>query len=333
MVETQRRIVVAAVPDGMPKESDFRLETAPVPECPDGGLLVHTRYLSVDPYLRGRLTGNRTYIDPIKVGQPMESGAVGSVLVSDTPEIHPGDLVTGMWEWQEFAAVDAKKVLKIDPLEAPPSTAIGILGMPGMTAYFGLIEICDPKPGETVFVSGAAGAVGSAVGQIAKILGCRVAGSAGAEDKLEYVRSLGFDGTLNYKTDKPYANKLKELCPDGIDCYFDNTGGELSDAVLRHMNVRGRISVCGQISQYNDRGSDIGPRPWWVLIMKQLRAEGFLVSRWHSRWPEARSRMAEWIREGKLTWRETVYEGIESAPTAFIGLFRGENIGKAVVKL
>lgn len=333
MVDMMQTIVLAAVPEGMPKEADFRIETIEVPECLPGGLLVHTKWLSVDPYLRGRMTGIRTYVEGFKVGAPIESGAVGVVLVSDTPLFHPGDTVVGNWAWQEFAAVDPRAVQKLNPAEAPESTALGILGMPGMTAYFGLTELCNPQPGETVVVSGAAGAVGSAAGQIAKILGCRVVGSAGTDEKLEFLRSLGFDGVLNYRTDKPYADKLRELCPAGIDCYFDNTGGDITEAVLMQMNVRGRIAVCGQISQYNDLSQDKGPRPWWVMIVKQLRAEGFIVTRWYDRWPEARTRMAEWLREGKLQYRETVYEGLASAPRAFIGLFTGENTGKAVVKL
>jgi NADPH-dependent curcumin reductase CurA len=333
MVDSMQTVVLAATPDGMPKDTDFRIERVPVPECPPGGLLVRTTWLSVDPYLRGRMTGIRTYIEGFRVGQPIESGAVGQVLVSDTSLFHPGEIVLGNWGWQEYSALDPGRVQKLDPAEASPSTALGILGMPGMTAYFGLTEICNPQPGETVVVSGAAGAVGSAAGQIAKILGCRVVGSAGTEEKLGFLRSLGFDGVLNYRTDKPYAEKLREICPNGIDCYFDNTGGDFTDAVLPQMNVGGRISVCGQISQYNDLSQDRGVRPWWMMIVKQLRAEGFLVSRWYDRWPEARTRMAGWLREGKLQYRETVYEGLASAPRAFIGLFTGDNTGKAIVKL
>ena len=333
MVETMQRIVLASVPEGMPAESDFAFEDVPIPECPDGGLLVHTRWLSVDPYLRGRMTGIRTYIDPIHVGQAMESGSIGEVLVSDHPMFHPGDMVVGTWGWQEFAALSGKGLLKIDPAIAPVTTALGVLGMPGMTAYFGLLEICAPKPGETVVVSGAAGAVGSAVGQIAKILGCHVVGIAGSAEKCEYLRTLKFDGVLNYRTDTPYGEKLAKLCPDGIDCYFDNVGGEMADAVLARMNTNGRVSVCGQISVYNDRSRDIGPRPFAQILMKQLRVEGFIVTRWLNRWQEGQARMAGWLRDGKLTYRETVYGGLKSAPHAFIGLFHGDNLGKALVKL
>lgn len=328
-----RRIVLAAMPKGMPAESDFRLEEVPVPECPDGGLLVHTRWLSVDPYLRGRMTGVRTYIDPFGIGDPVESGAVGEVLVSDNPHFHPGDMVTGTWAWQEFAALSGRGVLKLDPSMAHVTTALGVLGMPGMTAYFGLLELCAPKEGETVVVSGAAGAVGSAAGQIAKIHGCRVIGVAGSDEKCEYLRSIGFDGALNYRTDTPYAERLAALCPAGIDCYFDNVGGEVTDAVFGLMNTRGRVAVCGQMSIYNDRSRDVGRRPFGQILLKQLRVEGFLVWRWLDRFPEGQARMAAWLREGKLTYRETVYEGLGNAPHAFIGLFRGENIGKAIVRL
>jgi NADPH-dependent curcumin reductase CurA len=328
-----RRILLAAIPSGMPAESDFRLETVPAPSCPAGGLLVRTTWISVDPYLRGRMTGHRTYIDPIPVGGVMESGAVGEVIASQHPDFHPGDTITGFWGWQEFVALPAAGIQKVDPAEAPVSTALGILGMPGMTAYFGLTEICAPKRGETVLVTGAAGAVGSAAGQIARILGCRVVGTAGTPEKVAYIRSLGFDAALNYRTDKPYAENLARLCPNGIDCFFDNTGGELSDAALRLMNTFGRVSVCGQISQYNNIAQDVGPRLFWIMIVKQLRVEGFIVTRWAARFPEGRSQMAAWLRQGLLRYDESIYDGLEKAPRAFIGLFTGENTGKALVRL
>jgi NADPH:quinone reductase len=330
---TTKQVVLAAIPQGMPKEPDFRLESVPTPSPNPGHVLVRTTWISVDPYMRGRITGRRSYVDPIPVGQPMVGGCVGEVVSSNEPSLQPGDIVSGMWEWREYATAPASQMLKIDPSEAPVSTALGILGMPGMTAYFGLIEICQPKAGETLVVSGAAGAVGSAVGQIGKILGLRVVGSAGSKEKCGRLRELGFDEAINYKTDKPYAEALKRTCPKGIDCYFDNVGGEFTDEVLLQMNDLGRVSICGQISQYNDRSGDIGPRPYWLTIVKQLRIEGFLVFRWFNRYSEGRVRMAEWLREGKLKYDETVYEGLESAPRAFIGLFQGDNTGKALVKL
>ena len=304
-----------------------------MPACPENVSEVRTTWISVDPYLRGRMTGNRTYIDPIPVGNVMESGAVGEVIESRHSRFVAGDVVTGFWGWQDYAAVAGSKVQKVDVTEETASASLGILGMPGMTAYFGFLELCQPKAGETVVVSAAAGAVGSAVGQIAKIVGCRVIGTAGSREKTDYIQSLGFDGTLNYRTDRPYDEALQRLCPDGIDCYFDNVGGELTDAVFQHLNVRARVAVCGQISQYNDRSSDIGPRPYWTMVVKQVRAEGFLVSRWATRFPEGHKQMAAWLREGRLHFRETVYEGLESTPSAFAGLFTGENIGKALVRL
>jgi NADPH-dependent curcumin reductase CurA len=317
----------------MPQESDFRVEDSPMPECPEHGMVVKTLWISVDPYLRGRMTGIRTYIDPIPIGGVMESLAVGQVVQSRAAGFIEGDVVTGLWGWQDYAAVMGTRVQFVDERIAPASAYIGILGMPGMTAYFGLLDICEPKSGETLVVSGAAGAVGSAVGQIGKIRGCRVIGTAGSKEKCEYILSLGFDGALNYRIDQPYDEALRRLCPDGIDCYFDNVGGEVTDAVFELLNVGARVSVCGQISQYNDRSKDVGPRPFWTMIAKQVRAQGFLVSRWTGRYPEAQQQMAAWLHEGKLKFHETVYEGLESAPRAFIGLFRGENVGKAVVRV
>jgi NADPH-dependent curcumin reductase CurA len=333
MNNQSRRVKLVAVPEGLPKESDFLVEDVAVPECPLDGLLVKTRYLSVDPYLRGRIAGKKTYVDPIPVGNVMESGCVGEVVASRNGEFKVGEMVAGMWGWQDYVGVDVRRVQRIDAAEAPVSTALGILGMPGMTAYFGFTELCLPKAGETVVVSGAAGAVGSAVGQIAKILGCHVVGVAGTEEKVAFVKSLGFDGAVNYRTDKPYGAALAALCPKGIDCYFDNVGGEMTDAVLGLMNTRGRVAVCGQIASYNDRSADLGQRPYTDILVKQLRVEGFIVSRWGDRFPEGRKQMAAWLKAGLLRYEETLYKGLESAPRAFIGLFAGENTGKALVEL
>ena len=333
MPDRSRRILLAAVPVGLPQDSDFQMDEIAVPACPANGLLVRTMWVSVDPYLRGRITGKRSYVDPICAGAVMESTSVGEVVASLHADFKPGEVVTGLWGWQDYVAADASRARRVDSTEFPVSTAIGILGMPGMTAYFGLTELCAPKAGETVVVSAAAGAVGSAAGQIAKILGCRVVGTAGTAEKVEYLKSLGFDEALNYHTDRPYASTLARMCPNGIDCYFENVGGELTDAVFPLMNPWGRVAVCGQISQYNDRSRDIGPRPLTEILVKQLRVEGFIVSRWASRFPEGRRQMAIWLKEGRLRYRETIYEGLENAPRAFIGLFQGENLGKALVRL
>lgn len=329
---TTRRIILAAVPDGLPKETDFRLEAIDAPSCPEGGLLVRTQYISVDPYLRGRITGRKTYVDPILVGAPMESGAVGEVVESRAPGYQAGDTVTGMWSWQELVPLGIRGARKVDPSAGPVTAEIGILGTTGLTAYFGLLEICHPKAGETLVVSGAAGAVGMVVGQIGKILGCRVVGIAGTDTKLEYVRSLGFDAALSYRA-PDFGAQLASACPKGVDCYFDNVGGSITDTVLPLLNVFGRVSVCGQISMYNSTQVEIGPRPFPLMVVKQIRAEGFIVLRWANRFAEGRKQLAEWMKEGKLQNRETVFEGFENTPKAFLGLFSGENTGKAIVKL
>ena len=238
------------------------------------------------------------------------------------------------WGWQEYAAVNGQALRKLDAKLAPVSTALGVLGMPGMTAYFGFLEICKPQAGETVLVSGAAGAVGSLVGQIAKIQGCRTVGIAGTDDKIAWlVDELGFDAAFNYKTASDYAAKFKELCPKGIDCYFDNVGGSVTDAVFGQMNVFGRVSVCGQISQYNLEKPEPGPRLLGYVLVKQLKVEGFIVSRFASRWVEGITQMAKWLGEGKIKYREEVVEGFENTVRAFIGMLKGDNTGKMLVRV
>jgi NADPH-dependent curcumin reductase CurA len=333
MSALNRQFKLAAVPVGMPKESDFSVVETPMPVPGDGQVLIKTAYLSVDPYMRGRITGVKSYADPVLVGDVMVGAAVGRVVESKSPDLSVGDYVSGYWGWQEHAAVDARTLRKLDPKAAPVSASLGVLGMPGMTAYFGFLDICNPKPGETVVVSGAAGAVGSLVGQIAKIKGCRVIGIAGTDDKVEWLtKELGFDGAFNYKTTDNYVAKLKELCPHGIDCYFDNVGGAITDAVFSLMNVFGRVSVCGLISQYNLEKPEPGPRLLGFILVKQLKVEGFIISRFQSRWAEGIAQMAMWLREGKLKYREEIVEGCENAARAFIGLLQGDNTGKMLVK-
>lgn len=318
----------------MPKESDFRLIEAPLPALTGGQLLLRTLFLSVDPYMRGRMTGIRTYADPVQIGQVMVGGTVGEVIESANSQFRLGDLVAGYWGWQEFATSDGKGLQKLDTTIGPPSAALGVLGMPGMTAYFGFLDICAPKPGETVVVSGAAGAVGSLVGQIAKIKGCRAVGIAGSDDKISWIiRELGFDAAFNYKTTTDYVERLRELCPQGIDCYFDNVGGAITDAVLPLLNVRARIAICGQISQYNTSKPEPGVRPYSYLLTKQARAEGFIVIQFAACFPEGVAQMAEWLKQGKLKYRETVMEGFATMPRALIGVLRGDNTGKMIVAI
>ena len=335
MPTVNRQILLAARPVGFPKDSDFRLVEAPLPTPADGQFLVRSIYVSVDPYMRGRMNDVKSYAPPVAIGGLMGGGAVGKVVESRNPTFREGDIVEGMFGWQEYAVSDGQGVRKINPELAPISTALGILGMPGLTAYFGLLEIGKPQAGETVVVSGAAGAVGSVVGQIAKIKGCRAVGIAGADDKVKYLTDeLGLDAAFNYKAVGDYYEKLKELCPDGIDVYFDNVGGTITDAVFRLINPRARVSICGQISQYNLEKPEMGPRlVLQLLLVKQARAEGFLVFQFLDKYPEGLAQMAQWLKEGKLKYTEDVEHGIENTPRAFMSMLKGRNTGKQLVKV
>ena len=318
----------------MAKESDFKLVETPVPQPGPGEMLVRMLYVSVDPYMRSRMNDVKSYAPPVQIGEVMGGGAVGKVVDSKNPQFAAGDLVEGLFGWQEYAISNGKGVRKLDPALAPVSTALGILGMPGLTAYFGLLEIGKPRAGETVVVSGAAGAVGSIAGQIAKIKGCRVVGIAGSDEKIAWLRDeLGFDAAFNYKTTKDYPAKLHELCPHGVDLYFDNVGGAITDAVFRLINVGARIVVCGQIAQYCAEKPETGPRLLAHLVVKQARAEGFLVFQFASRYAEGFKQMAAWLKQGKLKYREQFVDGIENAPRAFIGMLQGENTGKQLVRV
>ena len=315
MSDINRKFTLAARPVGYPKPSDFDLVTEPIPVPKDGEVLVHTNYLSVDPYMRGRMNDRASYAPNVQIGEVMVGTVVGEVVASKNPDFQVGDIATGGLGWQEYGVSDGNNLRKVDPTLAPISTALGILGMPGLTAYFGLLEICNPQAGETVFVSAAAGAVGSLVGQIAKIKGCRAVGSAGSDEKVDYVvDELGFDAAFNYKTTEDYGTQLAELCPDGIDAYFDNVGGAITDAVFPLINVKARISICGQISQYNLENPEQGPRFLWHLIVKRAKIQGFLVFEFADKHDDGLRQMAEWIQAGKLKYREEITEGFENAP-------------------
>jgi len=330
--DVNRQWLLVNRPSGWPKESDFKLvETAP-PEPGNGEILVRILWVSVDPYMRGRMRDVKSYAPPVPLNGVMEGGAVARVMASSHPKFAVGDIVEGRFGWQDFAVSDGKGVRKVDSTLAPISTALGVLGMPGLTAYFGLLDICRPKAGETVLVSGAAGAVGSLVGQIAKIKGARAVGIAGSEDKVRWLTDeLGFDAAFNYKTVPNYGAKIAELCPNGVDCYFDNVGGEITDSVFPHLNPRGRVSVCGQIAQYNAEKPESGPRLLWHFVRLQLKVEGFLVFQFAERYNEGLNQLSKWLAEEKLKYRETVIEGLEHTPAAFLGMMRGENIGKQLV--
>ncbi len=315
-------------------ETDFRVVESPAPTAGLGQFLVRTLYLSLDPYMRGWMRENPGYSAPMPLGAVMPGGVVGVVEDSQHPGFQPGDIVEGMLGWQRYGVTDGAGFRKVDPSLAPISTALGLLGMPGLTAYFGMMVIAQTKPGERVFVSGAAGAVGSVAGQIGKILGCHVAGSAGSDDKVRHLlEDLGFDGAFNYRGGKDYASSLYEVCPQGIDVYFDNVGGAMTDAVVAQMNLRGRIAVCGQISQYNLKDPDLGPRWLFQTIIKRLRIEGFLIFDFAPQIPEALEQMAAWYKEGRFQYRETVAVGLENAPAAFIGMLTGHNLGKQLVRV
>lgn len=334
MPTLNRQITLAARPAGMPKESDFRLEESPMPSPAGGEVLVKALYLSVDPYMRGRLNGVSTYVRGVDLGEVIGGGVVGRVLESSDPRWAEGDIVEGMLGWREYAVAPARSLRRIDPTGAPISSALYVLGMPGLTAYFGLLEICRPQPGETVVVSGAAGAVGSLAGQIARIKRCRVIGVVGSNEKVRFLtEKLGFDGAFNYRETPDYGAKLKELAPNGVDVYFDNVGGAITDAVMCRLAVRARVAVCGQISQYNAAEPETGPRWLGQLVIRQARVEGFLVSQFADRYDAGLKQLSTWLKEGKLQYREDVVDGLENAPRAFIRMLEGKNIGKQLVKV
>ena len=320
----------------MPAPENFRFESVPAPEPGEGQITVRVLYLSVDPYMRGRIKDAASYAPPIEIGGMMTGGGVGRVIASRHPRFAVGDIVAGDTGWQTHCLTDGAGFRKVDPTLAPISTSLGVLGMPGLTAYFGLLDLGKPKAGETVLMSGAAGAVGSLVGQIAKIQGCRAVGVAGADDKIRWLTGeLGFDAAFNYKTVEPkeYRSTIAALCPQGVDVYFDNVGGPITDAVFPLINLRARVVICGQIHHYNDEKAAQGPRHLFHLIVKRARVEGFLVFDYADRYKEGLTQMAQWLREGKLQYREQIYEGIENTPRAFIGMLSGENTGKMLVKV
>lgn len=321
-------------PEGWPVPGDFELREVPVPAPASGELLVANQYLSVDPYMRGRMSAAKSYAAPYELGKPMLGGAVGRVVASEAEGFAPGDHVLHFHGWREYAVLDAKTAVKVDPEVAPLSTYLGVLGMPGLTAYAGLLRVGEFREGDVVFVSGAAGAVGSEVGQIAKLKGAsRVIGSAGSDDKVKLLLDeYGFDAAFNYKNG-PVAEQLAKAAPDGIDLYFDNVGGEILDICLGQLAMRGRVVLCGAISQYNATQRPAGPANVVNLIPRRGRMEGFIILDYMERFAGAQLELAGWLAEGKIVHAEHVVEGLERAPEALNMLFTGDNIGKVVVKL
>lgn len=336
-MKQNQRIILTRRPDGMPDESHLVLETAPVPAPGDGQVLLKTIYLSLDPYMRGRMSDARSYAASVELGNVMEGGTVSQVVASNNPDWKEGDFALSYCGWQTHALSDGAGLRRLDPEQAPISTALGVLGMPGFTAYVGLLEIGQPKAGETVVVAAASGAVGQVVGQIAKIKGCRVVGIAGAGDKCTYVvDELGFDACVNYKDDE-FAAQLEAACPDGIDVYFENVGGKVLNAVIELMNDFSRMPVCGLIAHYNDSelpaGPDQLPRLMRAVLTRRVMIRGFLQFDFNSRFPDFLRDMGNWIRSGEVKYREDIVEGLDSAVVAFQGLLSGRNRGKLLIEV
>jgi NADPH-dependent curcumin reductase len=331
-MSVNRQIVLKSRPLGAPTPSDFSPVDAPMPRPAAGEVLCRTIYLSLDPYMRGRISAGRSYAKPVEPGQVIVGGTVSQVVESRHDGVAAGDFVLGNNGWQEYAVANGGMLRKLDPAVAPISTALGVLGMPGLTAYVGLLDIGRPRPGETVVVAAASGAVGSVVGQLARIKGCRVVGVAGAPEKCRWVvEALGFDDCVSHGADD-LAGALAKACPAGIDVYFENVGGKVLEAVLPLLNVKARIPLCGLISQYNATESPRGPdlRP---LLVNRAVLQGFIISDHLDRLPEFLRECTGWLREGRLKYREDIVEGLARAPEAFIGLLRGRNFGKQLVRV
>ena len=338
MTETNRQILLASRPAGWVEEANFKLVETPVPQIADGQVLVRNHFLSLDPYMRGRMNDAKSYAAPVNLGDVMVGGTAGEVVESKNPKFKVGDKVVGMGGWQQYGVVDGNApglLRKVDTTHVPLSAYLGAVGMPGVTAWYGLVKLCSPKAGETIVVSAASGAVGSAVGQLAKVRGCRAVGIAGGADKCRYVvEELGFDACVDYKQHKDLKSleaALAEAAPNGIDGNFENVGGMVLDAVLRRMNAFGRMALCGMISGYD--GAPIPLSDPSLILKSRLRLEGFIVSEHMELWPEALKELGMLVATGKLKYRETIAPRIEDAPEAFLGLLKGRNFGKQLVKL
>lgn len=321
-------------PVGKPTLDDFKFVEEETPVAAEGQVLLKTLYVSVDPYLRGRMTPAKSYIPPFELGKPLNSGIIAEVVASKNKDFSAGEFVSGHLEWRELQVSSGAGLTKVDAGAANLSAYLGVLGMTGLTAYFGLTEIGKPVAGETLVVSGAAGAVGSVVGQIGKILGCKVIGIAGTEEKIALLKSrFGYDEGINYKTTKDMQQAIATAAPDGVDIYFDNVGGDISDAVLANINRFARVPLCGAISMYNDTEVALGPRVQTILVKNSALMQGFIVANYNNKIKEGISQLTKWVQEGKLTSAETIVNGFDNIPQAFIDLFEGKNEGKMIVKI
>jgi NADPH-dependent curcumin reductase CurA len=332
MTDVNLQIRLVRRPVGLPTADDFQIEQSPTPEPGEGEILIANRYLSLDPAMRGWMREGRSYIAPVKLGDVMRGGTCGEVLRSNDPAFAPGDRVVGMLGWQTHAVAAGKNLHRV-PAEVTGPLALGVLGMTGLTAYFGLLDVGAPKEGETLLVSGAAGATGSVVGQIGKIKGCKVIGLAGTEAKCAWLTDeLGFDGAVNYRTTDDLTKAVYKACGGGIDVYFDNVGGDVLDSALACLNHGARVVVCGAISQYNS-DTPTGPKNYLSLLINRARMQGFIVFDYAARYDEARAELARWVNEGRIKHREEIVEGLRNAPEALLRLFDGKKHGKLLIRM
>lgn len=328
------QIILKSRPKGLPTLENFKMEKTELPKIKEKEVLLEGMYYSVDPYMRGRMNDTKSYVPPFETGKPLSGGVVAKVIESKSEKFQVGDVITGNLPWRKKMIAAEKDIQKIDSTVAPASYYLGILGMTGLTSYFGLMHIGKPKAGETVVVSGAAGAVGMVVGQIAKIQGCRVIGIAGSDDKIDMLKEeFGFDDAFNYKTTTDMKKAIAKACPKGVDVYFDNVGGDISDAIMMNLNFQARVVICGQISLYNSTETPMGPRLQPILLTRSVLMQGFIVSDFQSDFPEGIQHLVSWIKEGKLNFKETVVHGFDKLPEALLGLFKGDNTGKMIVKV
>ena len=334
MIPKNKILILASRPFANPGPENFKMIESEIPVPGKGQVLIKSKFISVDPYMRGRMSEAKSYVEPYRVNEPISGDIIGEVIESKSPDFKTGDYVQGELRWQLYNISEKDHLTKLDTQIEPITTYMGVLGMPGLTAYFGLLDIGNPDSGNTIVISGAAGAVGTTAGQIAKIMGCRVIGIAGSDQKISFLKSeLGFDDAINYKTVPNLRKTLKNCCPDGIDIYFDNVGGEISDSVMYLINDFSRIIICGQISQYNITRMPVGPRIQNIILVRRALMQAFIVSDYRKHYHYAKSVMKKWYLQDRLKHKETFFEGFENLPDAFFGLFRGDNIGKMIVRI
>ena len=328
-----QQIVLASRPTGLPTIENFRFESIELPDLQSDEVLLEGMYYSVDPYMRGRMNDAKSYAPPFEINKPISGSVIAKVLESKSNDLKSGDIIFGNLPWRVKTIASAKGLTKIDESVAPLTYRLDVLGMTGLTAYFGLTEIAKPMEGETFVVSGAAGAVGLVAGQIAKIKGCRVIGIAGSDEKIKLLKEkYGFDDAINYKTETDLNSAIKKSCPKGVDIYYDNVGGEISDAVISNINFHARIVLCGQISLYNSTEIPVGPRLQPMLLTRSVLMQGFIVGNYKNQFPEGMEHLEKWLKEGRIKFEQTIVKGFDQLPNAFLELFKGSNIGKMIVE-